>query len=344
MERLVAYDVLSESVDTSVMEGYEFAANPAYEKYLRMQKVLVGRSGAEEVEQIYHGLKNELLPTYLAAAGSAAIEASLVRTDKPVDVRLGLLRGAAGCLIRAIRNQRALDTLGEEHFKDTVVAHRVALDLATLPLLEGIVFGAVRPATSKQVYEDCLNVAQSNAVQINLAKRSQNIQALGDHVGVGYECNALLAFNRIQSNTWFMIPALGRADSGYHHRQQTHDMLVVHQKWGEIQSMTPVEIKASASRRDRERYKALLVRGKMHLSVEGRHQPETTLAALSATHEGTANVVEEHDTNTVTHNITGMVRDYYAGEDLIEVASPRSRLKFHDNSVVVLNHAGLAVA
>lgn len=343
MERLSAYDVLAETVDVGKMQGYEFEANPAYEKYLRMQKILVGRSGAEEVEQIYHGLKHEDLPAYLAAAGSAAIEASLVRSDKPVDVRLGMLRGAAGCFIRAIRNQRALDVLQQEPFKDTVMAHRVALDLATLPLLEGIVFGAVRPDTNKQVFEDCLNVAQSNAVQINLAKRAQDKQALSNHVGVGYECNALLAFNRMQSNTWFMIPSLGRADTGYHHRQQTHDMLVVHQKWGEIQSMTPVEIKASASRRDRERYKALLVRGKMHLSVEGRHQPETTLAALSAVYESEANVVEVHDTDTITHNITGMVRDYYAGEKLGDtVASQRSCLNFHDNSIVVLNYAGVA--
>src|SRR5207245_1409084 len=92
-------------------------------------------------------------------------------------------------------------------------------------------------------------------------------------------------FNMKQSPTWFAIPAMTRSDSGHHHRQQTHDLLVIRQRWGELQNITPVEIKSAANQRDLRRYKALLVRGKLHLSVDGLHKPEEMLDAITAVYE-----------------------------------------------------------
>lgn len=220
--------------------------------------------------------------------------------------------------------------------------HRIALDIAVAPLLEGVIVGDVNQGLRRRVFKDCLNIAQSNAVHINLLSRANEIEGVGDHRGFGYECNALLAFNMRFSRGWFVIPSMARSDTGYHHRQQTHDLLIVHHRGGELINTTPIEIKAVASVRDRARYEALLVRGKMHLSFPGKHSPESTLKAIEAVHEGWASNEEASVVSFVTDQFVDMIRDYYAGEALGSLATKRALTQFRDNALVSARHPGLA--
>src|SRR6059058_2734578 len=88
-----------------------FTPNPSYERYLRMHKVFVGNHGAEQLEEIHRSLRNETMPCYLSVAGWAAVEASLVRSDKPTQDRLGLLGDAAICWQKSLRQQLKLNEI-----------------------------------------------------------------------------------------------------------------------------------------------------------------------------------------------------------------------------------------
>lgn len=338
------YEKLMQPLDPAANPQTSFSPNPNYERYLRMHKVFVGAKGASQLEDIYGSLSRESTPRYVATAGWAAVEAALVQEDKPTSERLALLRGGAECWEQALRTQQQFNNLGANHLTEFAFPYRLALDLAVMPLFEDIVNGNVRPETTQRVFDDCLNIAQANIVQIRLAKKAGDIEGLSEHLGFAYECNAVLAFNQLQSQTWFAIPSMTRSDTGYHHRSQTHDLLVVHQKWGELKSMVPVEIKATVGRRECERYQALLVRGKMHLAVEGMYRPEQTLEAITACHEGRPSKKDTEIAANVSNRFSDMVRDYYAGEVLGSLATTRSSTSFRDNSLVAARHPGLSAA
>ncbi len=329
------------------VDGIDVTTEPNvhYGQYIKMHKVFVGSKTAGYLEDTHARLRNEFLPHYLSAAGWAAAEAALVHTARPEDERLQLFAEAKNRWREALINQRIINQSYEGESQEVVdhaYPYRIALDLAVAPLIEGIIRGDVSEEACRNAFQDCLNVAEANIVQLKLAADAGNVEAIGQHYGFAYECNALLALNRNQSSTWFAIPSIARADTGHHHRQQTHDLLVVHQRWGTIINATPVEIKSRASRRDRLRYKALLVRGKMHLSDTGHTDPDRTLQAIAAVYSGQATQLEQDIANKVTHTFMAMIRDYRAGEFLGGVATRRSATDFHDNRLVAARHPGLA--
>ncbi len=322
---------------------FSFAPNPDYDRYLRIHKVFVGNNGAEELIAVHHGLEDEFLPRYLTAAGWAAIEAGLVHEGMSTRERLLLIEKGENCWRKALEHQCEFNDSNSEYLIEDAFTYRTALDLAIAPLLKGVVVGDVTRTTAENVFRDCLNIAQAAEVQYRLAAERGDTVAIAEFLGFGYEANALLSLNRTLSRTWFAIPSMTRSDSGHHHRNQTHDLLVVHQNWGEIKSITPVEVKASACARDRKRYRALLVRGKMHLSYPGKYKPGDTLEAITAVYEGRATKEELEIAEAVSGRFISMLRDYYEGERLGSIATSRSVTVFHDNSVVASRHPGLSL-
>lgn len=320
-----------------VSEVISFRPNAAYERYLKMHKVVVGLHGAEQLEHIYETLSEETMPQYLTAAASAATEAALVRHDLPREHRHELLDGAVDCWQRAIEVQQVFNDKAN-FLTDNAGPYRAALSIACNPLFQDMVEGEVKEETMQAVFEDCLNIAQANVIQLGLAAIEGEIKAVSEHVGVGYECNALLAFNLKQSPTWFAVPATDRSDSGHHHRAQTHDIQVVHQRWGQLQSVTPVEVKSAATTKQRSRYSALVVRGKKHLSAVGHYLPHHTLEALTAVYDGTQTYDEESTAAVVASNMFDMVRQYQAGHELPDVASARTVTRFHDKGYVTAKY------
>jgi hypothetical protein len=339
-----AYDLLAEPITDFTAAPDSFLPNPYYEKYLKMHKVLVGERGADHLEDIYESLRHESMPRYLSAAGWAAVETALAPSGRTTWEKLNLLDGAADCWQRSLASQKQLNAKGESHLTEFSQPFRTAIDLAVLPLFRDMTYGNISPQTRAEVFEDCLNIAQLNTAKMSLMRQEGNGEGLADHAGLGYELNALLAFNRRQSETWFVVPSMVRCDTGYHHRQQTHDLMVVHQKWGDLLSLTPVEIKSTVDPKAIRRYQALLVRGKMHLSVNGRHRPEHTLQAITACHEGAPSRRERWIAESITDRFTRMVRDYYAGEKLGDLAIGKGPMSFRDNSVVRERHPGLKIA
>ena len=313
----------------------------ALDQYMRMHKVLVGEAGAVRLTEIYELLKTESSTERLSVAGWAAIEAALVGTQQPLAERLRLFEGAASVWARAFQRQ----TTAEEYRQsfDRATSHRLAMDMAVLPLFEGVIRGNVTHRACRKAFDDCLMVSQSNAMYLRKARRADDSGAVGAHTGLAYECNALLALNRKLSPTWFATPAMARCDSGVFYRRQTHDLMVVHQRYGSLLSATPVEVKAQGRLRDQLRYHALLVRGRMHLSIPGKERPDHTLNAFVAVAEGTASVEDVGTAEAATERFTSMIRDYYAGTVLGKAASRRSVTLFHDNQLVLERHPSFRV-
>ncbi len=326
-----------------VIGGLEPAHNSAFNSYIAIHKVFVGRSGAAHLVSLCMELQDTTTPDHLVASGWAAAEAAIVTGRADLEAGHGLLETARDSWTRAIAHQRWVNAQPDHPLVDQAVTFRAAHDIAFLPVYHDMLEGGVRKRTLKRVFEDCLNIAQLNGVQANLARANGDTEAVGQHNGFGYEANAVLAYNRRFSGQWFAIPASSRADSGVYHRNQTHDIVVVRQERGRIASATPIEIKAAASRRQRGRYASLLVRGKMHLADPSRHHPDEVLEAITAEYEGTATRAQREFVAKVNRKIHRMVGDYLDGEPRHDVGSPRGVVVFRDRSRVAQRHEGLAV-
>jgi hypothetical protein len=138
------------------------------------------------------------------------------------------------------------------------------------------------------------------------------------------------------------LPSSTRAGSGYDYRDQTHDISVIHQRWGKIHRITPIEIKSAASLRDKQRYKALIVRGKMHLSVEGKYDPRETLNAFTAIYEGLSSPddvrIADHASST-THDLLVL---YQKGDEIEDFKKIHSHTTFHNTTHVTQKYQELS--
>lgn len=334
---------MSAAEQSPSFELVSFSPHPAYEQYLRIHKVFVGPQTANVLEAVHGQLSEESLPRYLTVAGWAAAEAALVQTAASSQRRLNLLDEAVDCWDRAARNQMLLNQGDRPYMVEHSTPYRLAMDIATAPLLKGIVLGDVSDSIMDSVFNDCLEIAVANTAAYHDAVARRDHEAIADHTGFGYECNALLALNRLKIKTWFAVPALARSDSGHHHPEQSHDLSIIRQKWGDIKSVIPVEIKSAANARAKRRYKSLLVRGKMHLSEPGKYLHTETLDAIEAVHTGEANKLQTKIADQASVKFLEMLRDYRSGQLLGNIATERSVTTFRDNSLVVANHPGLSV-
>lgn len=336
------FDMLRSSPSPNAATINQFSPHPDYSDYLKIHKVLVGEVTAKRLEAIHHTLQSETLPRYLSVAGWAATEAALAQPNASASYRNKLLEGAHDCWQRALEHQLLWNEQGNSYLAEHSAPYRYALDLAHLPLLQALVSGDITKQVRTDVTRDVLNIAEANAVQMRLAMDTGDRTAISDHIGVGHECNAMLAFHSLDSSSLIVVPSSARADSGHHHPHQTHDLLAIQQKWGAIQDMTPIEIKASASQHDRKRYKALLVRGKMHLAVVGKYSPDHTLRAFSSFFNNTQTTEEKYITDHTRQTVLDLYWLYKKGDKLQGFASDDSSCQYRDATTVQSAHPEIA--
>ncbi len=328
-----AFDKLRGPASTEFLSR-SVTLHPDYNDYLKIHKVLVGPKTAKKLESIHNNLRDEPLPRYLSVAGWAAAEAALAQPEKSASYRNALLEETNACWTKALENQLQWGYSDHAQTTEHSSSYRYALDLAHLPLLQAIVSGNITSTIRHTVAIDVLNIAEANNIQLALAIKQGDYEAVGDHIGIGHECNGLLAFHSLDSASLIAIPSSARADSGHHHPNQTHDLVVIQQKWGTIEDMTPVEIKSTVSQHDRHRYKALLVRGKMHLAVPGKYTPDHTLKSFSALYSGDQTKQEKRITDYVRNTMLGLYWNYKKGDMLTDFASNTSTYRYRDASVV----------
>lgn len=320
----------------------EYLNNDVYDQYLHMHKVVVGNAGAAQLVAIAAQLETEELPTFLEAAGWAYAEAGLAADETSAVERIGLVKKAENAWARSLVNTVAIsETLSTEYRYDDDEGHRIALNLAYAPLIKSIIIGNVRPETLRRTLVDTAEIAHDSKFSLDRAYEHNDTNAAAFHRGFLFESSALMALLYMEDPRYVPLPSTSRADSGYYHRDQTHDISIINQHWGGVKKVVPVEIKSKASQRDKRRYKALIIPGKLRLSVGGVDPRDTTEAFYAHTH-GNATTEQEAAIEQLSTQLREMLRLYQRGMSAEGVAM-NSLTRFYDSKKVAQQYPELAV-
>lgn len=332
---LHGYDTLLDvKKDVPPRGEWSFSPNRAYDAYHRMHKVFVGEAGGQKLEDIAETLKNEWTPRYLNAAGWAAAEAALVQASSSALHRVRLIDQATDCWERALIAQEQIhQSEAHEWAREESAPYRLALNLAFAPLMKSLAVGNITDSILEKTFADTLAIAQAATVERNLAHMEGNYSARGDLVGFGHECNALLALLYMNDSRHIPLPSTARAGTGYEYRDQTHDIVMINQHWGDILKVVPIEIKARASMRDQVRYKALIIRGKMHLSVTGKHLPGHTLDAFAKMYEGYADASAIEITEHAATTMKELLQLYQQGKRIPSERKGATPMHFYEKAI-----------
>lgn len=267
---------------------YSFDHNAAYGRYFRIQKVLVGEKGAQELVKIANQLEGSTHPNFLSVAGSAYLEAALCWQSQTAEYRHHLVDRAEAAWRQAMEEQATNPVFHPEYeLTEHSDLYRTARDIAFTPLARAIIDGDVSEKVREQVFADVLSIAEQAVVAQRQASQEttemERSLILSDFSGFLHECNCLLAFLYRNDPQRVPFPSTSRAGSGLEYVKDTHDIMLIHQKWGTIHRATPIEVKGSGQSREYSRYNALIVRGKSHLLPQdfGHHRPEILIQALS---------------------------------------------------------------
>ena len=322
--------------DTYQVEGMvrSYLKNPAYDQYMRMHKVLVGESGAGQLLTLADKLVQESLPKYLDAAGWAYMEAGLALHDQPTSQRIEMATLAEDCWQRSLLTSRHMvgDEVAEVLYEDAD-QFRTAINLAFSPILKSMMAGNVTESTRRRAFADTLAIAQTSNLQFRLAKEIGSTDAMTDYIGFMHECNVLLALLRLDNPSYVPCPSFDRSDSGLYNPNQSHDIIIFNQHWGKIKKVIPVEVKSKASKAHRDRYRALLVRGKMHMIIGSGCDPAETLQAFASIYDGSDKPADRRIVTYASDNIRELLRLYQKGQRNGDIKTSSSTT-FHDKRYV----------
>jgi hypothetical protein len=320
----------------------KYLENPAYNRYIHMHKVVVGESGATALIDLADELESEVMPTFLNAAGWAYAEAGLASPSSSAVDRIALINKAETMWQRGLVNGVSIGELYDSRYLyGENEGHRTALNLAFAPLLKSIIVGSVSPEVMKRVFRDTTEIARDSRLSLDRAYINNDTDTAAHHRGFLFEASALMAMLYIDDPRYVPLPATARADTGYFHREQTHDISVINQHWGEIRKVIPVEIKSKASNRDKRRYRALIIPGKMRLSIDGVDPRDTVDAFYDLVH-GQATTRQSMEIERLSTQVREMLRLYQQGVTP-EGLAVNSLTRFHDAKSVAMAFPELTV-
>lgn len=291
-----------------------FQPNEAYGEYHKIHKVFVNDSTAATLAGIASRLEDETLPDAMNAAAWAYTEAAIVGSGSSESERLAWVERAEDIWIRSITTQDLINQ-SEDHsyLREDSGPYRSALAIAHVPLIEGLIRGNITNEALEHAFCDVLAIGQQAGVQRQLAFEAGDKPAANDFIGFEHEVNAILALLHMNDPRYICLPSSARAGSGTTYPDQTHDLIVINQHWGRLLDIAPVEVKAKASQNDIRRYKALIVRGKMHLASEGKHTPEHAREAFCAYYEGLASDEQTEMVEQIKATIKELLKLYRSG-------------------------------
>lgn len=306
-----------------------YLENPDYHRYLRMHKVLVGERGAQELDEIGTRLSDEKLPRYLDAAGWAFAESAIAAENETTVHRVAKITYAEELWQKALQGDREIEAKpGNERFIEEAQSFRLALNLAYAPLMKAIVVGNVTDSVRQRVFQDTLAITQMANVHLNLAKAEGDKGGMGDLFGFIQEGIALMSMLYLNDPRYVPLPSSSKADSGYYHPDQTHDITVINQHWGNIKKILPVEIKSAPTLKEKNRFKALMIRGKMHLIIGDRYSATDTINAFTNVFEHSIDKSSQQIVDHAAMTVRELMTLYQKGDSAEGIAS-RSLTHFH---------------
>ena len=304
---------------------------PAFNEYMQMDKALAGTSDVDQLLRIGGELEKEELPTYLDAAGWAFAESGLVSESLTTVERVDTISRAESMWARGIVNGMAIgEWFGERQQYEENEGHRLALNMAFVPLMKSIAVGNVREEVLAQTLRDVAEIAHDSRQSLARAEEREDEVSARYHKGFLFEASALMALLYIGDPRYVPMPSSARVDSGYYNAKQTHDVTVINQHWGEIRKVVPVEVKSMASRRARKRYRALIVSGRLRLTVGDTTESSETAEAFYEMVHGDASTEQIAAIEQLSTQLREMLRLYQRGVSAEGVAIG-GLTRFHDS-------------
>lgn len=288
-----------------------FLPHPEFMRYQMMPKHFVGPETADDLFYISETLLREKpYPSYLYAAGSAAAESGLVGTHLPADERHRRVQRADDLWHLAQEQylkQHADD--GWSEAKLFAFSDRVEGQIIFTNLLHDMINGNVRPETMRSTHERIVRLGMTNLKMFEQAKREGDVGVMGVRRGASFEISTAASVTRLLSPNFFAMFTTARGDDGTHFRDDTHDILIMKQSWGEIRSTLPVEVKPKSGY-GRQRYKSALVRGKLHLKMPSAESALHLAVFLDKEMRGKASKQEVKELNEVTSSVLSEAMEY----------------------------------
>lgn len=319
----------------------KYLEHPVFHRYLKMHKVTTGISGAKELQVIGRELEQEYMPIYKDAAAWSYAEAGLIDTSLSTLERVQCIAKAESLWEGALATEINLQAIEDAQFvKEPETAYRYALPLAFSPLMKAVVVGNVTSQLRAQAFADTVSFGKAVAEEIKRYDEAGDISSRNMFIGLSHELNALSTLLYLDDPRYIPMPSTARADTGYYHREQTHDIMVLHQHWGTLRKVIPIEIKAKATLHDRRRYKSLILRGKMHLATDGA-DPTRTAATYGRFLDGTSTIDDFVNIERVATEVREMLRLYQQGATPESLAL-RSLTKFQQSKSLEKAHPEIA--
>lgn len=289
----------------------KYLDHPAFHEYIALQKTAVE---PKALLNLGNELAQEYMPRYTAAAASIFAEVGLTDEARSSVERCRLI-GRAEELWKVSIERGDVIAASEyaASFDEPESTYRHAVSLACTPLMKSIAVGNVTEVTRHGAMRNILSLAELVSDEISAYSAAGDKDTVSGFVGFAHELNALMALLYMDDPRYVPLPSTARADTGYYHREQSHDIVVVNQHWGTIKKIIPIEVKSRPSQRDRKRYNALLVRGKMHLSITGS-DPRETIHAFARIQKGVADVGDSVSIERMSTAFREMLHLYNKGE------------------------------
>ncbi len=277
--------------------------NGILSRYMRINKVLVGKKGTNDLLQMADRLYEDGsgAPHTQHARSWMLMEASLASAESlSTQDRVDMLSDAKTTMGDAIRLTLANNNQKETRYSDSVI--RMSLAMAHIPLIESIVKGDVNDHTQSLVKLDTISIAKEYIKHTPVKRRS----------GLAHEMVTLCLLHAVGNPKYVSIPSTLRGDNGTYNKSQTHDLSVIKQHFGEIRQVQPVEVKNHVSDLHRSIYWPTLLSGEDILTrPDGSMQTHAmVLGALKAMHENRAREIQEQMIEHATGKIISKLSEY----------------------------------
>ncbi|HEX8389944.1 MAG TPA: hypothetical protein VF597_00820 [Candidatus Saccharimonadales bacterium] len=290
-------------------------------RYLQLPKDFVGPERADDLYFMYEQLKSAKHSwTYQFVAGSVAAESGLMGRYLSADERHDRLEAAnrswkdaqEGFIVSHMNNEWSDGRL-------YAVPDRIEMHRSFLPLYHEMVDGYVTQQTSEQTHDRLVSLAVSNLDLHDTAQANDDFGAISARRGLAYELGTLLTITRLQCPSLFAVPVPARADHGAFFPEQTHDVRLVQQSWGEVNWCVPYEVKP-ASGGYKDRYDSAFVRGRVELRMPSSSDPLDIVRYMKEEVDGTISEQHTGELNEITSRILRLAEDYKCRQKIATMA------------------------
>jgi hypothetical protein len=290
-------------------------------RYYKMPKDFVGPNEADVLISMHETMLDAKSSwMYQFVAGSAAAESGLMATHLPTRERHARLRAAESAW------RTAQDTFIMNRFSDGwsderlyTIPDRIEMHRAFLEVYRDMVDGDVKSETLIQTHERLVGLANANLDHHNRAEKNRDYGAMTYRRGLAYELGTILTITRLGCPSLFAVPVPARADHGEHYPEQTHDVRLIQQSWGQINWCIPYEVKPMTPLQP-DRYESALVRGRIELLMPSTTEPLDIVRYMKEEVEGT--ISEQHlaELNEITSRVFRLAQEYKQRHALAGVA------------------------